>query len=751
MSTSINFTVGTDKAIKRVMEAFLSATNRLIVGPLTVEELLVHVVRQPEVHIALVDTQVNFDDLEKDAIAGLMEAHEHGMPEDETLSEQEGEWPPCTAGFEQVVIQAIHAVQSRGESRDANLVDLLWAIASFPADSSIASAVLHEHGLSQKRLQAIIRQRHATPLITAPAMEPTVRSPALPGLPLREDPATYDLTRRAHTWVDRQDLVEHALRVLSCQRGPGLLLVGPAGVGKSCLAAEIAKRLGQTTGLPMVGLDIQVLLANSQVRGDLERQVMTKTQALEKAHPQGLLLWLHNVGDLLMCRRQGQDLIAPLRAVLRRGVIRLVASATPEQAKQLGDADSTLIQHFTTLRVQPPTAADVAKVVHLALPRYQTHHKVTYAEGLVENSIELLARHKPKGGLLSSALSTLDEAGALVARLAATDRVVSQPHVEEVVARQFALSREWVGQSWGARLDQVETHLRDAVRGQSHVIDSMLMTLRLAHAGLSAGGQTRPLGSFFFAGPTGVGKTETATQLAQGLGVPLLRLDMSEYAESHSVSRLIGAPPGYVGHQEGGHQLVTPLTQNPRMVVLLDEFEKAHAQVHALFLQVMDKGVITDGQGTSVDCRQAIFIFTSNVGAQEAAQAAIGFTADTHEGEHRRDDALKRLFTPEFRNRFDHILQFHALSAEDVRGVVDRMLRTLSQRVADKGHTVRFSASLKKWLAQAGHDPAMGARPLQRLVDKEVAYAMAKLLLSQSAPATLSLTHRKGQVHAALV
>lgn len=764
MSSAINFSVSADNILARVMETFFDTKNRLVLGPLTVEELLVNLARQPEMVETFANFGVRAHEVEADALSSLLELSTSGPDMVGDMILDASAFPARTSDFEVVINRAILHVQGDGSTRDVTLMDLLVAITSLSVTDSAASRVLHDHGLSEKRMLASLRQsRHQSAPATAlgdrrssppqagksqtagnPYAQTVARNPSasFPG-----DPMFYDIKMKSETWIERQNLVEHALQVLSCERGPGLLMVGPQGVGKSALASEIARRLSTARSplrpLPMLGLDVQVLLAGSQLRGDLERQLLAKTHWLEKQAPHGVILWLHNIGDLLTSRRQGQDIIAPLRSALRGGIIRLMASATPEQAKQLIDTDSTFADHFVTLRTQVPSMEETIRVADLSVPRFAKHHAVAYPASLTAEAVQLVMRHHAKVSPLSPVMRALDEAGALAASQKSS--AVTVQHMHTVLARQFGLPANELTQSWGERLETVEKHLHDRVMGQSHAIDAIMLSLRLAQVGLGQGGKTKPIGSFFFAGPTGVGKTELAKQMAEGLGVPLLRLDMSEYHEGHTTSRLIGAPPGYVGYQEGG-KLAIPLTQTPRMVVLLDEFEKAAPQVHALFLQVLDYGYLTDGQGHAIDCRQAIFVFTSNVGAQDAARSSIGFVIDAEEGTHRRDQAMKQAFPPEFRNRFDHIIQFNALGREHVIGVVNKMLDQLRQDIAEKGHQLRFTPALRQWLVATGHDPVMGARPLQRLINTQVAAALAKAILAQTRPVICTVGHHRGKL-----
>lgn len=759
-SSAINFTATADQTLRRVMESFLDANNRLIAGPITVEELLVHVVRQPETVTLLASLGVRAKDLEDDALARLLEVRLAEFMDVQDLddasdpAEQALLFPPRTTDFEVVIHRAIQAVQVRPDS-SVGVLDLMGAMASLPISESGASHALHDHGLSHARLQALSRQQHRQvpldalpPRPTRPLLPPSAdSSPRAPvRTPLSDDSLFYDLRRPVGGWVDRQGLLEHAIQILACQRGPGLLLVGPSGVGKAALASELALRLHQEQAqdaLPVLALDIQVLLANSQARGDLERQVLAKTRWLEKQAPGGVVLWVSHIGDVLQARRQGQDLIAPLRTALRRGVIRLMASATPEQAKQLQDLDPAFAQHFVPLRLQLPSEDEATQIVNLSLPRFEAHHRRTYAPGLVKEALATVMRHAPKVSPISPCLRALDEAGAIAARRQASQ--VQPEHVRLALALQFGLSPEKVLQSPGANLAAIERHLKATIVGQDHAIAALVQALQLSFTGLGSGGKTRPIGSFFFAGPTGVGKTALARQLAVGMDVPLLRFDMSEYVEPHTVSRLVGAPPGYVGYQDGG-QLGVALTQNPRAVVLLDEFEKAAPQIHALFLQVLDHGFLTDGQGHAIDCRQAVFVFTSNVGAQEAERNAIGFVTASRDKDDRRDQALKHAFPPEFRNRFDHILQFNSLKSSDLLKVVDTLLAQLSRDAQERGHCLRFTPALRQWLAQAGYDPAMGARPLQRTVDREVTQALAQAMLAHAGPGAWTVGHAQGRV-----
>jgi ATP-dependent Clp protease ATP-binding subunit ClpA len=745
---AIRFVAQPDSAMAQVMAAFVDVSRRPIEGPVGVEELLVHVLDQPAAQAALQPLNIPMDDIRSDAMVALMEWAEQTRLDGEVTTEGSDEFPARTGDFEAVVGQAILAVQEYAPPRAVDLFDLLIAIASLPREESAASRVLHEHGLSARRMIAW-RGKNRKPNERPPASPLETPSPSAPPI-LRRPSELYDLRRDDRVWHDRHNLVTESLRLLSGQRRPGLLLVGAPAAGKATLAAELARRLKAGTapaalkGSGILALDFNVLLAGCSVRGELEHRVQQLIHRLETRCPAGsVILWVGDLGRCLALSRQGHDVLGLLQSAVRTNVLRLMASATPDQVHRAQEQDPHVLSLFVPLEVPAPTTADLQAIARLSLPAYAAHHGVTYPEALLPLSARLVERHLPHQPPIASLLQALDEAGAHA--VTRGQPVVEERDVHAALARQAHLPPEAIGGTESQRLGEIEAHLQRHIVAQDHGIAAIMGTLRRSAVGLGEGGKTKPLGAFFFAGPTGVGKTEIAKRLAEGMGVPLVRLDMSEYREAHTTSRLLGAPPGYVGYHQQG-LLAQPLQKNPHSVILLDEFEKAAPEIHALFLQVLDRGTLTDGQGHPVDFRQCLLIASSNVGATDAARPSVGFVPDAHEADDRRLKALKATFLPELLNRFDHILQFNALAPADMAGVVDRNLARLALQAKERGHEIAFDRTLRTWLAEAGYDATYGARPLQRLIDQQVTAALADALLAHGGTLRARLRYARGKV-----
>jgi len=762
VSSPVQFTAHPDAVVAKVMAAFVDVERRPVQGVITVEELLVHLLDQNEAPVLLGKLNINHRQLQSDALHGLLESRQKtawDAQDDEGW--QAGEFPRRTAEFEGVILRAIGTVQTLQPPRPINLMDLFAAIARLPMEHSPASRVLADHGLTFQRLEAMNRRSPVTrPLGPPGSASPGTLSPSSPPAPaeVRSAPAReaylYDLGSLAKGWHDRHHLLDEAMRLLCGARQPGLLLMGPPAVGKESLATELARRLTQGPR-PLVleqtrilGLDLAELVAGVTARGELEERVQRIVKGIETrtTHAQ-VVLWVGELATCLTYARQGQDVLGLLRPALRRGRIRLMASATPEQLRKVMDHDPALVRHFVQLQVATPSIDDVLAIARQEVETYAEHHGLDYPEPLLRRAVTLLGRYLPTRPLIEGTLHTLDEAGAHAASLGRTE--LTEADLTVAIARQASVPLHVVTGGDGARIDRIQAHLRTHLVGQDEAATALVNTLRRAAAGLGDGGKSRPLGTFFFAGPTGVGKTEMAKRLAEGMDAPLLCLDMSEYHEAHSTARLIGAPPGYVGYSQGG-QLSQPLVQHPRHVVLIDEFEKAHPAVHKLFLQVLDRGVLTDGQGQVVDFRQAVVIFTSNVGAADADRPTVGFLPDTHAADHRREKALEQTFPPELRNRFDRILQFHALTPADMVGVVDRTLKELASQAAERGHRLTFTPGVRTWLAKEGYHPTFGARPLKRLVAERVTQAVADELLRHDGPLRATVGYRQGQIQVRL-
>lgn len=758
MRSSVQFNLSPDSALTEVMATFVDLNRRPVKGIVTVEELLIHLLSHAEAKTLCIALRVDTNAILSDAEQALLECVQQGIslrdPSDSYLPPVPGEFPERTEEFEHVLLTAIATAQNRATTV-VGLSDLLLAISRLDVGRSHASRVIHDHGLTPRLLGLYAARQHGASTHRDQPSYQSVSSDS--SQEPRRDRFVYDLSVESKGWHDRHHLVDEGLRLLATARQPNLILVGPPAVGKESLAVELARRLIHGPCPPalgqvrVLGLDLDALVAGCQFRSQLEeriRKYVVEPIEAKKVSKSAVVLWVGDMGQVLAYARKDLDVLTTLRLAMRRGHIRLMGSATTEQFKRLEEHDPTLAQQCVQMKVSSPTDDDIMTLAQTHTQAYADHHQVSYPIPLLEQALVLVDRHLPARPRVQALLHTLDEAGAHAMskgrNLLVTDDVLV------AIARQAQLNVDILRGGDAARVNHVEAHLRKHLVGQEEALVALVNTLRRSAVGLGDGGKTKPLGAFLFAGPTGVGKTEMVKRLAEGMDAPLVRLDMSEFSEGHTVSRLIGAPPGYLGHM-GTPILAKALARSPRAVILLDEFEKAASEVHMLFLQILDCGTLTDGQGQLMDFRQCLFVFTSNVGATEAAKNPVGFLHDTHEAEHRREQALTRCFPPELRNRFDHIIQFHALLPSDMAGVVERSLAKLVTQLKERGHRVRFSAALRHHLAIAGYDPQMGARPLQRLIDQHVTQALADALLVASGPVNVSVSFRLGKVQVKLL
>ena len=749
MSSSVEFKLSPDPVLTDVMAAFVDVHRRPVTGVVTVEELLVHLLFQPDMKRLCQTLKVSSALLCEDAEQALLEVAQGIGGEDVDLVPPSGDFPERTAEFEHVILLAISLAQNR-QANQVGVLDVLLAISRQDVHQSEASRVLHDHGLTHRLLTAHAARQDRS-VSYQRLNEGRWNLPGSEAPSLQRERFIYDLSREASSWQGRQDLIEEGLRLLASARQPHLMLLGPAGVGKSSLAAQLAHRLQQTPcpkGLEhtrVLGLDLDVVLAGCQFRNQMEerlRQYVLGVLEQRKSPSQAVVLWLGNLHHVLAYARKDLDILTALRMAIRRQQVRLMVSATPEDLKRLEEHDLPLAQSFVHLKVDPPAVQDVLAIADQHVEGYAEHHGVDYPSDAPSQAWALVERHLAKAGL-PLLLQTLDEAGADAALRQQSE--VSIENLWRVVARQAKVSVEELRGGDAKRIVRVEQTLRRHLVNQDEAIDVLVNTLKRAAVGLGEGGKTRPVGAFLFAGPTGVGKTEMAKRLAEGMSAPLERLDMSEFSEKHTIARLIGAPPGYVGHAEIP-MLAKTLARSPSCVILLDEFEKAAREVHMLFLQILETGYLTDGQGNRMDFRKALLIFTCNVGADEANRNSIGFVHDPQDSQYRREEALARTFPPELRNRFDHVIQFHALSPQDMQGLVDRRLQELTEQLKERGHRVRYSPALRAFLASAGYDSKFGARPLQRLISHRIVNRLADALMGVRQPAQIHLGYRHGEV-----
>ncbi len=641
--------------------------------------------------------------------------------------------PAQTVAFRRVLEQTILHLAGAGRD-EAGVGDVIAALLAQP--KTFAAQALDAQGVT--RLDVLNYISHG--ITKAPRAEPVPRPDRPhragdhePPRPAAEPVAAFttNLTELARSGgldplVGRRSEIERALQVLCRRRKNNPVFVGEAGVGKTALVEGLAQRLVADAppealdGAEIFALDAGALLAGTRFRGDFEERFKALVAALER-HQKPILFVdeLHTMVGAGATSGGTMDLANLLKPVLTQGRVRLVGSTTFDEFKQI-EKDRALHRRLQKITVDEPAAAECVQILEGLRSRYEKHHGVTYADGAFETAVRLAGRHLREQRLPDSAVDVIDEAGAAL-RLAAapgTTPVVGILEIERVIAHMARIPEQQVTTPEKERLRGLEKSLGDAVFGQGEAVRTVVRAIKRSRAGL--GHPDHPAGCFLFTGPTGVGKTELARQLALRLGSEFHRFDMSEFMEKHAVARLIGAPPGYVGFEQGG-LLVDAVRRRPASVVLLDEIEKAHPDLFDILLQVMDHATLTDNTGRKADFRQVVLIMTSNAGSREAAAGAIGFGTDAFkEGAARAKQAVERLFSPEFRNRLDATVTFDPLGPAVMESIVGKLIRELESQLAEKRVAIRLDPGASAHLARVGYDPAYGARPLSRLIQTEV-------------------------------
>jgi len=533
--------------------------------------------------------------------------------------------------------------------------------------------------------------------------------------------------------IGREPEIERTIQILCRRTKNNPLYVGDPGVGKTAIAEGLAKRivegdvpevLGRST---IYALDMGALLAGTRYRGDFEERLKAVVSELE--NQQGAILFIDEIHTVIGAGATSggaMDASNLLKPALASGNLRCIGSTTYKEFRNYFEKDRALVRRFQKIDVNEPTLEDSVKILRGLKANYEKHHKVRYTDEAIRAAVELSAKYINDRKLPDKAIDVIDEVGASRMLLPEHKRrkTVTLRDVEEIVAKIARIPPKSVSADDKETLRNLERDLKAMVFGQDRAIEALSAAIKLARAGLRE--PEKPIGNYLFCGPTGVGKTEVARQLASTMGIELIRFDMSEYMERHSVSRLLGAPPGYVGFDQGG-LLTDAIDQHPHAVLLLDEIEKAHPDLFNILLQVMDHGKLTDHNGKSVDFRNVILIMTTNAGASDLAKEAIGFGREGREGED--EDAIKRLFTPEFRNRLDATIAFAGLTPEIVGRVVEKFVMQLEAQLADRNVTIELSSAAKEWLAERGYDKLYGARPLSRVIQEYIKKPLAEELL----------------------
>src|SRR5687767_3160326 len=639
--------------------------------------------------------------------------------------------PEPTAGLDRVIQQAVvHAAVS--SARHVDTGSLL--VFMLQEEESHAAYFLRGQGVDRLTLLRVIA--HGAKGQPMPAQPGEGEEAPAPADPL-EAYATDLIARAAHGKIDpligRRLELERMIQVLCRRRKNNPLLVGEPGVGKTALAEGLALRIhaGQVPEVlrdaKVYALDLGSLLAGTRYRGDFEERVKQVLERLGR-EPNAILFIdeIHSLVGAGAASGGAMDAGNLLKPALANGTLRCIGSTTFSDVKQSFDRDRALSRRFQKIDVLEPSEPETLEILKGLRPHYEAHHGVSYTDEALEVAVALSAKHLKDLHLPDKAIDVLDEAGAAQKLLGADARSVAigREQVEQVVAKMARVPVQAVSTDDRQALAALDAELKRVIFGQNSAIDDVSSAIKLSRSGLRS--PDKPIGNFLFAGPTGVGKTELARQLARILGIEFVRYDMSEYMEKHSVSRLIGAPPGYVGYEEGG-LLIDAIRKSPHAVQLLDEIEKAHPDMFSILLQVMDHATLTDSHGRKADFRHVILIITTNAGARDLSDRRMGF-GEAGIGTSSRG-ALERAFTPEFRNRLDATVTFHALGAPEIEQVVDKQIDELRAMVAPKGVTIELEPAARAWLAAKGFDRSFGARPMARLIERVVKKPLSEALL----------------------
>jgi ATP-dependent Clp protease ATP-binding subunit ClpA len=727
--------------LEQAIHAALALANARRHELATLEHLLLALIDEPDAAKVMQACNVDLEELRRTLIEFI----------DDDLStlvtEVDGSEAVPTAAFQRVIQRAAIHVQSSGrtEVTGANVL-----VAIFAERESNAAYFLQEQEMT--RYDAVNFIAHGVaknpsfgesrPITGADEAEETHSSAQGEGAAEAKESALakycVDLNSKARKGdvdplIGREHEVERCIQVLCRRRKNNPLLVGDPGVGKTAIAEGLARKItqGETPevlkGATIFALDMGALLAGTRYRGDFEERLKAVVKELEE-HPDAILFIdeIHTVIGAGATSGGAMDASNLLKPALQGGKLRCMGSTTYKEFRQHFEKDRALSRRFQKIDVNEPTVADSIKILEGLKPYFEKHHDIRYTHDAIKTAVELSARYIHDRKLPDKAIDVIDEAGAAQHLVAESKRrkTIGPRDIEAVVAKIARIPPKNVSKDDAEVLKDLETTLKRVVFGQDPAIEALSSAIKLARAGLRE--PEKPIGNYLFAGPTGVGKTEVAKQLASSLGVELLRFDMSEYMEKHAVSRLIGAPPGYVGFDQGG-LLTDGVDQHPHCVLLLDEIEKAHPDVYNILLQVMDHGKLTDHNGRQVDFRNVILIMTTNAGASELAKTAIGFGRESREGEDTA--AIERTFTPEFRNRLDAVISFAPLAKETILQVVEKFVLQLEAQLMDRGVSIELTRPAAEWLGDKGYDSKMGARPLGRVIQEHIKKPLAEELL----------------------
>lgn len=695
---------------------------------ITVEHLLVAMIDNPTAADVLRACGANLDNLRSE-LNHYIEEHTPMVGGDEEVDTQP------TLGFQRVIQRAILHVQSSGK-KEVTGANVLVAI--YGEKDSHAVFFLQQQGIT--RLDVVNYISHGVAKMAEEAKRADTDQAADAEAPPASALDSYTLNLNEQVLAGKIDPVigrdkelERVIQTLCRRRKNNPLLVGEAGVGKTAIAEGLARRIVEKS-VPEVlanaviySLDMGALLAGTKYRGDFEQRLKAVMKKLEE-QPDAVL-FIDEIHTLIGAgAASGGTLDASnlLKPALSNGSLKCIGATTYQEYRGIFEKDHALSRRFQKVDVEEPSIAETVQILKGLKSRFEKHHSVKYTLGALNTAAELSAKYINDRHLPDKAIDVIDEAGAAQRILPKSKqkKVIGDKEIEDIIAKIARIPPKNISSDDRNALKTLDRDLKAVVFGQDKAIESLASAIKMARSGL--GSQNKPIGSFLFSGPTGVGKTEVAKQLAYTLGIELVRFDMSEYMERHAVSRLIGAPPGYVGFEQGG-LMTEAITKHPYCVLLLDEIEKAHPDIYNILLQVMDHGTLTDNNGRKADFRNVTIIMTTNAGAESLSKTTIGFTQGKQAGDEMAE--IKRLFSPEFRNRLDATVSFAPLSQEIIMRVVDKFLMQLEDQLHEKKVEANFSDKLKAYLGKKGFDPLMGARPMSRLIQDTIRRGLADELL----------------------
>ena len=649
------------------------------------------------------------------------------------LSEEDDQEIQPTLGFQRVLQRAVFHVQSSGK-KEVDGANLLVAI--FSEKESHSVYLLQQEGITRLDVVSFISHGKEDNEFEEESLaednnQKAKDSSALEAFTLNLNQEAID--GKIDPLIGRKAEVERVIQILARRNKNNPLLVGESGVGKTAIAEGIAKLIVENKVPDLVkestiySLDMGALLAGTKYRGDFEKRLKLVLKELEEKGNSILFIdEIHTVIGAGATSGGVMDASNLLKPALAKNTLRFVGSTTYKEFRGIFEKDRALSRRFQKIEVLEPTVDETIKILKGLKSRFENHHNIKYTENSLKAAAELSSRYINDRYLPDKAIDVVDEAGAKQQLLPKSKRkkTISEIDVEKIVASIARIPEKTVSSSDKVSLEKLEENLKRVIFGQDQAVGSLAASIKLSRAGL--GLVEKPVGSFLFSGPTGVGKTELSKQLALIMGIEFIRFDMSEYMERHTVSRLIGAPPGYVGYDQGG-LLTESVTKHPHSVILLDEMEKAHPEVFNILLQVMDHGTLTDNNGRKADFRNVVLVMTTNAGAHDMSRASMGFNVQDHTSD--GAEIIKKTFSPEFRNRLDAIIPFNPLSIEVIKTVVDKFLVELQAQLDEKKVQLEVSEKARDWIADKGYDKTMGARPMQRLIQENIKKPLAEELL----------------------